>query len=100
MRRLLFVALAAVAALAPLPPSTVERWYSQGVYPRLQQGLTSFSNTLPFSLFDVIWIGGVAVTAAWMYRRARERPTRTAIRRAVVQGVTAASIVYLVFLVT
>ena len=34
------IAVALVGLLAPLPPSLVEQWYSRGVYPPLQHGLT------------------------------------------------------------
>lgn len=100
MRRLVIVGLSAVAALAPMPPQQIERWYSGGIYPRLQHALTTLSNRVPFALFDVIWIGAAAATAAWIYRRLRERPLRAAIRRAVLELATAVAIVYLVFLCT
>ena len=63
--------VAAVAALAPLPAPLVERWYSRGLFPLLQRVLTSASNAVPFALFDVIWIGGVAAVVLIAYRRIR-----------------------------
>ena len=100
MRRLVVVGTAAVAALAPMPAVPVERWYSNGVYPPMQHALTRASNLVPFALFDVIWITATALTAAWAYRRLRQKPLRAALRQAIVECVTAASIVYLLFLMT
>jgi hypothetical protein len=100
MRRLLIVAAAAAAALAPMPPWIVERSYSNGVYPPLQRTLTSFSNRLPFAIFDVLWIGAIAFAGTWTYRRLRASPRLPALRRMFVEALTAASIVYLVFLMT
>jgi len=100
MRRVVIVGAAGVAALAPMPPAQVERWYSSGIYPPLQHALTSLSNVFPFALFDVIWIGAAALTAAWAYRRLRQKPRPAALRIAVLELATAASIAYLVFLLT
>jgi hypothetical protein len=47
------VVVALAAAVAPLPHSFVERWYSRGIYPILQRTLTAVSNLLPFALLDV-----------------------------------------------
>jgi hypothetical protein len=100
MRRVVIVGVAAAAALAPLPARIVERWYSSGIYPAIQHVLTTGSNAIPFALFDAIWISAVALAAVWAYRRLRQRPVLAACRRAVAELATAASIVYLVFLVT
>ena len=61
-------ALALTGALAPLPAAWVERWYSRGIYPRLQLVLTSTSNLVPFALFDVLWITAAGVGIALAYR--------------------------------
>lgn len=45
--------VAAITLLAPVPPGAVEAYYSWGVYPRLQQVTTLFSNLLPIALLDV-----------------------------------------------
>jgi hypothetical protein len=100
MRRLLIVGFAVVAAVAPIPRPFIERWYTGALYPRLQHALTGFSNRIPFALFDVILIGGAALAAVWIYRKARQRPLRAALKRAIVESATAAAIVYLVFLLT
>jgi hypothetical protein len=74
IRRAAWAAAAVVAALAavlPLPPDSIERWYSRGLFPPLQRVLTSFSNVVPFALFDVLWIGAVAASAILVYRSRR-----------------------------
>jgi hypothetical protein len=95
------VAVAVAAAVAPIRPSLVERWYSVGVYPRIQQFVTPLSNVFPFALFDllvavavvaVVWTIGRGVVRA---RRARRGgPALGALRDL---GV-AAAVVYLLFL--
>ncbi|HET7695768.1 MAG TPA: DUF3810 family protein [Vicinamibacterales bacterium] len=61
-------AIALIAALLPLPPAAVERWYSHGIFPPLQRVLTAVSNLVPFALFDVLWIGGAAAAGVLVYR--------------------------------
>ena len=95
------IAIAVVAAIAPLPPSFVERVYSTGVYAAIQPALTTVSNVAPFALLDVLI---VLVAAAWLVlllrdvvRRRRPRAVAVAaLRRTVVWAAT----VYLVFLCT
>jgi hypothetical protein len=73
-RPLQFVLIAAAICVAftPLPRARVERWYSRGVYPAIQPRLTSVSNRVPFAVFDVVLIGGVAaVLAMWFVRLRR-----------------------------
>jgi hypothetical protein len=60
--------LAIVAAVVPLPPDAVERWYSHGLFPPLQRVLTTISNLVPFAIFDVLWIGAIAASAILVYR--------------------------------
>jgi hypothetical protein len=50
----ILIAVAAAAAIVPLPPAWVERAYSMSVYPRIQGLLTPMSNRAPFALFDVL----------------------------------------------
>lgn len=75
--RLTLVFAAVALALVPLPAPAVERWYSQGVYPRLQSALTGASNMVPIALLDVssallviMGIVGVWRTAGWRPRLA------------------------------
>jgi hypothetical protein len=92
--------LALVAALAPMPRWTIERWYSNGLFPLLQHALTPASNLIPFALFDPLWIGALAGTATWSYRRCHQRPLSRSLRRMIFEGGTAAAALYLVFLFT
>jgi len=91
---------AALAGVAPMPRWTIERWYSNGVFPWLQHGLTSFSNLVPFALFDALWIAAAASAAAWAYRRLGARPLARSVRRMAFEALTAVASVYLVFLLT
>jgi hypothetical protein len=95
----LFV-LAAVAALAPLPASAVERWYSLAIYPLLQRILTTLSNLVPFALFDALWIGAVAAAVVLARRRVAAAGWKKGGLRVLVDLLRAAAIVYLAFLAT
>jgi hypothetical protein len=75
--RLTLVVVAVALALVPLPAPAVERWYSQGVYPRLQTTVTGASNMVPVALLDVaaalllvMGIVGVRRIAGWRPRLA------------------------------
>jgi len=63
------VVLAAGAALAPLPSTAVDRWYSGHVYGSIQPLLTSMSNLVPFSLLDALI---AVVTVAWLTLAGRD----------------------------
>jgi hypothetical protein len=99
--RLLIVAAAAGALLVPLPPALIERYYSAGIFARLQPVLTSLSNRAPFAVFDlfvatavaallVLTVRDITRSCAWWRRAAR----------VTLRLVTTAAVVYLVFLVT
>jgi hypothetical protein len=94
------VAVAACAALAPIPQRAVERWYSSAVYPLLQHVLTPLSNLVPFALFDVLIVGAVAAAAVAVYRRVRASGLARGVARAAGALVVAAAVVYLAFLAT
>ena len=91
------IVLAVIAAAAPLPADVIERWYSRGLFPRLQQPLTLISNLVPFALFDVLWIGAVAAAALLVYRSRRHGWIKGA-RHVLVVLTCAAAAVYLAFL--
>jgi hypothetical protein len=93
------VALAIAAALVPLPADLVERWYSRGLFPRLQQPLTLISNLVPFALFDALWIGAVAATAVLVFRSRRFGWIKGALHVAIVLTCAGAA-AYLLFLAT
>ncbi|HEX3645276.1 MAG TPA: DUF3810 family protein [Vicinamibacterales bacterium] len=67
--RAALVLCAAAAALLPLPPALVDRWYTARVYGTLQPLVTSFSNLAPFALLD-LFIGVIA--AAWLTLAVRD----------------------------
>jgi hypothetical protein len=67
--RAALVASAAAAAVVPLPPAAVDRFYTAGVYATLQPLLTSISNLAPFALFDML-VGTTLV--AWLLAAVRD----------------------------
>jgi hypothetical protein len=67
--RLVVVGAAAAAALLPMNPAAVERWYSTGVYLRLQRALTPVSNLLPVAWLDFA-AAAAAVWVCWVWWRA------------------------------
>ncbi|HXG63800.1 MAG TPA: hypothetical protein VNO70_01760, partial [Blastocatellia bacterium] len=65
------ILLALCLALFPLPSSWVERFYSSGIYPRLQLLLTPLSNFIPFAVADALLILLVAGLLVWWVARFR-----------------------------
>ena len=99
---LVAVLLAAICAWAPMRPDTVERWYSTGVYPAIQTRLTPLTNVIPFAVLDILLVATLVFVVVCVTRTVR------AIRRVrsprplgglIWTLVTAASVLYLVFLV-
>ncbi len=66
------VVLALVAALIPIPSAFVERWFSAGLYPRLQRIVTPFTNLLPFAWFDVILVAVIGATITLLVKAGRQ----------------------------
>ena len=98
--RLLLIAAALLAAVLPLPPSRIEQLYSQGIFPRLQHGLTTLSNLTAFALFDGFVIVGVGLWL-WLTLRDWRRGSRPRLRfagRTVLRTGTLAAAAYLGFL--
>ena len=97
----LLVAAAAAAALVPLPPAAVERWYSARVYATLQPLLTSLSNLAPFALLDLLIGAAAAIWIALAVRDFRRAPrcVRGALPIAARTAVWCAAL-YLLFLAT
>jgi hypothetical protein len=99
--QLAFVLLAAGAALLPLPPHLVERYFAHGFYPRVQPVLTSWSNETGVALFDFVvgTLGLVVIVSIW---RAVLRGRRTGSVRPLFQAmfgvITVAAITYVWFL--
>jgi hypothetical protein len=95
--RIAAVALAAAAALLPIPSALVERVYSTRAYPWWQRQVTPLSNAVPFALFDLLVI---AIAATWLVLaivQVRRRRTRALVPIAA-RTVVWAAVAYLVFL--
>jgi hypothetical protein len=95
------LALAAGAALAPTQPSLIERWFSAGIYPRIQHLVTPVSNLVPFALLDllvgvavvaIVWALARAIRSAWRLRRIAP------LASTLLHVASAVAAVYLVFL--
>jgi hypothetical protein len=96
------IVLALTCALAPSSPAFIERWYSTGLYPRVQHLVTPVSNLLPFALFDVLTIAAALATIAALIagiRRARQQRKWSPLLRTLANVGAAAAVVYLAFLV-
>lgn len=65
------VASALTAALVPMPPATVEAWYSRGLYPAIQPVVTGLTNTVAFSSLDVAVAAVVLAVGIWAWRLVR-----------------------------
>jgi hypothetical protein len=95
------VLLAVAAALVPVPPAAVERWFSTGLYPRIQRLVTPLSNAIPVALFDVLVIValvGVATLVVRSVRQAIRARTYIPVLRGAAGLVVAAALIYLWFL--
>ncbi len=89
------VITASALALAPLPASAVERWYSRGVYPPLQDALTGLSNFVPVALLDITAAVLLVVGLAGLWRAAG---WRARVRWLAGRVVVTAAVVYILFL--
>lgn len=92
------IGAAALAALAPLPPVLIERWYSNAVYPPLQHALTRASNLVPVSLFDVTCAVALAALLISCMRAVRRAGWMKGFALALARAIVSAAAVYLVFL--
>ena len=102
IRRAAIVALALVAAMAPLPPRAVERVYSTGVYPLIQRSVTPLSNLPPFALLDALVIFMSVIWLALAVRDLVFDPRGHTIRaaaRVTVRTIVWVSAFYLLFLI-
>jgi hypothetical protein len=99
--RIALILLAIVASLVKVPPAWVERFYSRVFYGRLQPVVTSASNQVPFALFDLLVAGAAVLVLVGCVRACRacvKGRTVAPLARALLNLVTTAAIVYLVFL--
>jgi hypothetical protein len=95
------VVLALLAALVPFSPDAIERWFSTGLYPVVQHGLTPLANALPFAWLDVLVLAAciaVLVILVKAISGARRSRRVAPVLRAIVLLATTAAAVYLVFL--
>ncbi len=102
MTRLALIAVAILAATAPIAPDLVERYYSTGLFPVLQGAATGVSNLASVALLDVLIIAAVTWLIGQVARIvvARKRIGWVAAAfRALANIATAAAVFYLAFLV-
>jgi hypothetical protein len=92
----IFAAL--LGLVAPLPPATVEGWYSRGLYPPLQRTLTAISNLVPFALLDLAALMALALWVMMVIRIARSVRPMLALRMVAARLVVFTALSYLVFL--
>jgi hypothetical protein len=99
--RVVVVALAAFGAFASIDPHLIERWYSTGIYPLIQQVVTPVSNLVPFALLDVLALvafGALLIMLVRSVLQARRKKTWKPIFSTGVRLITAGALVYLLFL--
>lgn len=66
------VVIALIFAIVPVPEPLVERWFSIGVYPRLQHVMTPLANLVPFAWFDVLLLVVVVLVVRVIVRAVRQ----------------------------
>lgn len=89
------------AALVPLPPHQVERWYSTAFYPLLQPLVTRATNLVPFAILDVLVAVAMLLAFVWLFvgpRRATAGRRGRAVGAGLARLAVAAAAVYLWFL--
>ena len=97
------IVAAVVAAVAPMPATWIEQFYSRQWYVGGQRILTPVSTLVPFALLDVLGIGGALGLGVCWWRALRRSGAAWRVRAAVVarltlHAVVAAAALYLVFL--
>lgn len=97
--KLSVVLLAAAAAVVPLPSTSIERLYSQGLYPGLQSVVTRASSLVPVALLDFAIGLIVAAVLVVLVRRWRAYGAVRALGRSLVSMVVLAAVIYLWFLI-
>ena len=98
---LLTIVAAVVIAVAPIPASWVEFWYSTTVYPRIERTLTPFSNLVPFAILDLLLLIVVPTIAIRVIAAVRESWRARALRplgRTVFHLLSTAAALYVAFL--
>jgi hypothetical protein len=92
------VALALALAVLPVPAWWVERWYSRGLYGRVQPIVSRVSQLAPLALLDVAVLALLAVFAWWSIRFYRTAGVAAMARPLALRFLVTASVVYLWFL--
>ncbi len=92
------IAVAVIAAMAPIPAASVERLFSRGIYPAIQRTLTPLSNLSPIALLDVASAFMLAAILVLAVRVSRSVGWKRAARRIVVLLLKVVAVVYLLFL--
>ena len=92
------VLLAIAAAAVPVPAAPVERWYSNGIYPRIQTVMTAATNHIPIAVLDLAVVILIVLGLTWFVRRARSMSAARVLLRAGVCVVSCAAVLYLLFL--
>lgn len=96
--RAVLVVAALAAALVPLDAARVERWYSTGLYPRIQGVITPVTNRVPLALLDISVALCLMCGAFVLSRRIKSLGGRRAFIRTAGSLLSAAAILYLLFL--
>lgn len=89
---------AVAAALLPMPARWIERWYSEGLYARLQQSVTAFSNAIDWSLFDLLCLAGGIIVLMTIVRSIQRAGWIRGSLRAIWRIAILVSLGYLAFL--
>ena len=95
------IALAVACGLMPVSPAFVERWYSTGIYPRVQHLLTPISDLVPFALFDLLTIAAAFTAIVLLVRgvrRARRERRWSVLLPTLLELGACAAVLYLIFL--
>ncbi|MCC7417799.1 MAG: DUF3810 family protein [Acidobacteria bacterium] len=97
--RLALIALAAAAALVPLPAAEVEQLYSSHLYLDLQPWMTTLSNQVPVACLDLLTVALSFVWLTFAFRDvARRRSWPGALGRVALRSATWTAALYLAFL--
>jgi hypothetical protein len=95
------VIAALVCGFVPVSPSFIERWYATGIYPRIQNVMTTISNVIPFAVFDVLTVGAAILVIGSLVRavrRARQTRRFSILLTTLGNIVFGAAVAYLIFL--
>ena len=98
---LLTIVIALVLAVAAIPASWVEFWYSTGAYLRIQRTLTPLTNLVPFAILDLLLLILVPTVVLQLVAAARASWRTRGVRplgRTVFHLLTATAALYIAFL--